>query len=60
MEIAALIFVLVVLAIAFISFRILKRTVKMAFRLLLVFVLLLAAATGAAVLLYFGGFFGGS
>lgn len=60
MEIAALIFVLVMLAIAFIAFRILKRTVKLAFRLLLVFVLLLAAATGAVLLLYFGGFLSGS
>ncbi|MCO6509677.1 MAG: hypothetical protein J5I65_02700 [Aridibacter famidurans] len=55
MEIAAVIFVLVMLGIAFISFRVLKRTVKLAFRLLLVLVLLLAAATGAVALLYFGG-----
>lgn len=60
MEIAALIFVLVMLAVAFIAFRVLKRTVKTAFRLMLVFVLLLAAATGAVILLYLGGFLGGS
>ncbi|QQS39856.1 MAG: hypothetical protein IPM63_10765 [Acidobacteriota bacterium] len=59
MEIAAVIFVLVMLGIAFISFRVLKRTVKLAFRLLLVLVLLLAAATGAVALLYFGGFLPG-
>lgn len=59
MEIAAVIFVLVMLGIAFISFRVLKRTVKLAFRLLLVLVLLLAAATGAVMLLYFGGFLPG-
>lgn len=60
MEIAALIFVLVMLAVAFIAFRILKRTVKLAFRLLLVFVLLLAAVTGAVLLAYFGGFLPGT
>ncbi|REJ75374.1 MAG: hypothetical protein DWQ47_07795 [Acidobacteria bacterium] len=55
MEIAAVIFVLIVLGIAFIAFRVLKKTVKLAFRLMLVFVLLLAAATGAVALLFFGG-----
>lgn len=59
MEIAAVIFVLAMLAIAFVAFRVLKRTVKLAFRLMLVFVLLLAAATGAVMMLYFGGFLGG-
>jgi len=60
MEIAALIFVLIMLGVAFIAFRILKRTVKLAFRLMLVFVLLMAAATGAVAMLYFGGYLTGN
>jgi energy-coupling factor transporter transmembrane protein EcfT len=46
MEIAGLIFILVVAAIAYISFRLLKRTVKFVLRLLLLIVLLGAALVG--------------
>ena len=59
-EIAAVVFFLVVFLIAFVGFRLLKKTVKLAFRLMMLFVLLLAAVTGAALLLYMGGFFAGS
>ena len=50
MEIAALVFVLVVLAIAFIAFRVLKKTLKMAFRAGILLGLIALAIVGGAVI----------
>lgn len=55
MEIAAIVFVLVVLAVAYVSFRLLKRTVKMAVRALVVLVLVFVAAVGGTALWFVGG-----
>jgi len=55
MEIAGLIFILVVAAIGYIAFRILKKTVMFALRLLLFFVILLVALVGGLALWNFGG-----
>jgi len=51
MEIAALVIVLVILGIAFIAFRVLKKSVKFVFRLLLVLVLLFVAAVIAVTMM---------
>ncbi|MCB1023996.1 MAG: hypothetical protein KDB79_06395 [Acidobacteria bacterium] len=50
MEIAAVIFVLIMLAVAYIAFRILKKTVKMAMRALIVLLILVVAAAGGIAL----------
>jgi len=50
MEIAAIIFVLVMVAIAYIAFRILKKTLKMAMRAIVVLVILAIAVVGGFVL----------
>lgn len=50
MEIAAVIFVLVMIAVAYIAFRILKRTVKMAFRAIIVLIILGIAIIGGLAL----------
>lgn len=50
MEIAAVVFFLVMLAVAFIAFRVLKKTIKMAMRALIVLVILLIAVVGGAAL----------
>ncbi len=55
MEIAAIIFVLVVLAVAYIAFRLLKRTVKMAVRALVVLMLVFVALAGGTALWFVGG-----
>ncbi len=50
MEIAAIIFIVIMLAVAYIAFRILKRTVKMAFRAILVLLILAVAIAGGLAL----------
>ena len=50
MEIAAIVFVLVMLATAYIAFRILKKTVKMAMRAIVVLVILAIALVGGLAL----------
>lgn len=55
MEIAALIFVLVMLGVAFIVFRLLKKVVKMAVRSVIVLLILVIAFTGGLALWSFGG-----
>ncbi|MDH3529765.1 MAG: hypothetical protein OEQ28_09380 [Acidobacteriota bacterium] len=50
MELAAIIFVFVVLFIAYVVFRVLKKTVKMAIRALIVLVLITLALVGGAAL----------
>lgn len=55
METAAVIFVLVMLGLAYVVFRILKKTVKMAVRALVVLVILVVAAVGGAALLSIDG-----
>jgi len=50
MEIAAIIFLLIMLAVAYVVFRLLKRTVKMAFRAIIVLVILAIAVVGGAAL----------
>ena len=55
MEIAGLIFVLIVVAIGYVAFRLLKKTVKFALRLLLLIVILLAALVGGLALWNYGG-----
>ena len=50
MEIAAVIFILIMLAVAYIAFRILKKTVKMAFRAIIVLVILAVAVVGGLAL----------
>lgn len=54
MEIAAVIFVLVVLGIAFIAFRILKKTLKMAFRAGILLGLIALALIGGALIWMLG------
>ena len=46
MEIAAVVFILIMLAIAYFAFRILKRTLKMAMRAVVVLVILAIAVVG--------------
>ena len=46
MEIAAIIFILVMLAVAYMAFRILKKTLKMAFRAVIVLLILGIAIIG--------------
>ena len=50
MEMAAVIFILIMLAIAYIAFRILKRTLKMAMRAVVVLVILAIAVVGGLAL----------
>ncbi len=50
MEIAAIIFLLIMLVVAYVVFRLLKRTVKMAFRAIIVLVILAIAIVGGAAL----------
>ncbi len=50
MEIAAIIFVLIMLAAAFIAFRILKKTIKMAIRAIVVLLILIIAVVGGVAL----------
>jgi energy-coupling factor transporter transmembrane protein EcfT len=55
MEIAGLIFVLIVAAIGYIAFRLLKRTVKFVIRLVLLIVLLGAAVIGGIYIWNYNG-----
>ncbi len=50
MEIVAIIFILVMLAIAYIAFRLLKKALKMAFRTIIVLVILGVAIIGGIAL----------
>jgi len=50
MEIAAIIFIVIMFAVAYIAFRILKRTVKMAFRAIIVLLILAIAVVGGLAL----------
>ncbi len=50
MEIAAIIFILVMAAIAYVVFRLLKKAVKMAIRAIVVMVILLIAIVGGIAL----------
>ena len=50
MEIIALIFVLVMIAVAYIAFRILKKTLKLALRAIIVIVILAVAVLGGLAL----------
>lgn len=50
MEIAAIIFIVIMLAVAYIAFRILKRTVKMALRAIIVLLILAVAIAGGLAL----------
>ena len=50
MEIAAIIFILVMLAIAYVAFRILKKTMKMAMRAIVVLLIMVIAVVGGAAL----------
>ncbi len=50
MEIAAIIFTLVMLAIAYIAFRVLKKTLKMAMRAIVVLLIMVIAVVGGAAL----------
>ncbi len=52
--IAGVVFFLVVAGAAFIAFKMLKKTVKMAFRMVIVAVILLIALVGGTALLFFG------
>ena len=54
MEIAAIIFVLFLIAVAAITFFVLKRAVKMAIRAAIVALILLIAVVGGASLWWFG------
>jgi hypothetical protein len=56
----AVIFFLICAAAAFIAFKMLKRTVKMAIRMAIVSIILLVAIIGGVSLLYFGSSSGGS
>lgn len=55
MEIAAFIFVIVMLGVAYIAFRLLKKAVKLAVRTAVVLLILLIAVTGGIALWSFGG-----
>jgi hypothetical protein len=55
MEIAAIIFVIVMLGVAYIVFRLLKKAVKMAVRSVIVLLILLIAVAGGLALWSFGG-----
>lgn len=55
MEIAAIIFVLFLTAVAAVTFFVLKRAVKMAIRAAIVGLILLIALVGGASLWWFGG-----
>ena len=50
MEIAAILFFLVMLAIAYIAFRVLKKTIQMAIRALIVLLILVIAMVGGVAL----------
>ncbi|MGI8669013.1 MAG: hypothetical protein ACR2J3_04095 [Aridibacter sp.] len=50
MEIAAIIFFVIMLAVAFIAFRILKKTLKMAIRAIVVLLILIIALVGGVAL----------
>lgn len=50
MEIAAIFFLLVMLVVAYIAFRVLKKTMKMAFRAIIVLVILAIAIAGGLAL----------
>lgn len=52
---AAIVFFLVVAAIAFVAFKMLKRSVKMAFRMAIVAVILVVAVAGSIALWAFSG-----
>lgn len=54
MEIAAIIFVIIVLAVAFVAFRVLKKTVKLAFRASLLLGLVMVALIGGALIWFLG------
>ncbi len=54
MEIAAIVFVIILIAVAAITFFILKRAVKMAFRAAIVALILLIAVVGGVSLWWFG------
>lgn len=51
----AIVFFLVLLAVALIAFKMLKRTMKMAFRMIIVAAILLIALVGAISLMVFSG-----
>ena len=51
---AAVVFFLIFIAVAFIAFKMLKRTVKMAFRIAIVAVILAVAVAGSVALWAFG------
>ena len=55
MEIAAIIFVLVMVGVAYIVFRLLKKAVKMAVRSVIVLLILVIAVAGGLALWNFGG-----
>lgn len=55
MEIAAIVFVLIGLAVAYITFRILKKTVKLALRAFIVLILIVATFGGGLVLWSYQG-----
>ena len=50
MEIAAIIFLLIMLAVAYVVFRLLKRTMKMAIRAIIVLLILMIAIAGGFAL----------
>lgn len=54
MEIAAVVFVVFLLAVAFLTFFVLKRALKMAIRAAIVGIIILVAIIGGASLWYFG------
>ena len=54
MIIAGVAFLLIFLAIAFVAFKLLKRTVKIAFRMVIVAVIVAIAIAGAAFFMYSG------
>lgn len=53
--IAAVVFFFVLLAVAFVAFKMLKKTVKMAFRMVIVAVILAVAIAGSIALWAFSG-----
>lgn len=54
MEIAAIVFVLVMLGVAYVAFRLLKRVVKMAVRMVIVLLIIAIALVGGTSLWIFG------